>query len=471
MALRVQDQSDQVKGMACEWPLTEALMAGTRAMRDAGVKFLPKWPNEEAKSYDARLATATLYPAFKRTVGVMVGKPFSKAMTFGDDVPEKIRVLCENVDQEGRNLHTFGADVSREAMADGISGVLVDYPTTNGMLRTRAQEQAAGVRPYFVHIRHNQVLGWRSETVDGKTQLSQLRLAEAAEVPDGDFGMKVVKRVRVLTPGAWEIFEENEKGDYTSVASGTTTLKVIPFVPFYGERKAFMVGGSPLIDLAYLNVKHWQSQSDQDTILHVARVPILAVKGVGDTFALTVGASAAVNLGSGENADMKYVEHTGAAIEAGKVSLDDLEQQMIQTGAELLVAKPGQRSATEASNDAEGNKSDLQRISEGWEDSFDQCLQLMAMWVGETEGGHVSLFKDYSAATLSDASAQLVLAMQQGGAITKKTLLQEQQRRGVLSPDIDVDEELEAVEAEGPSLGVMGDPLADPTKKAPPAAE
>jgi hypothetical protein len=38
-----------------------------------------------------------------------------------------------------------------------------------------------------------------------------------------------------------------------------------------------MMGISPLRDLAYLNVKHWQSQSDQDTILHVARVPILAI--------------------------------------------------------------------------------------------------------------------------------------------------------------------------------------------------
>lgn len=453
--------------MSQEWPITEALMAGTRAMRAGRERFLPKWPGEERDSYDARLATATLYPAFKRTVGVMVGKPFSKAMTFGDDMPERIKALCDDVDQEGRNLHTFGADVARESLADGICGVLVDYPTTNGELRTKAQEQAAGVRPYFVHIRHRQLLGWRSETVGGKTMLSMLRLAEAAEVPDGEFGMRVTRRVRVLTPGAWALYEENDKGEFVPHSEGTTTLPVIPFVPFYGQRTAFMMGTSPLLDLAYLNVKHWQSQSDQDTILHVARVPILAVKGVGDNFALKVGAASAVNLGNNPDAALNFVEHTGAAIDAGKVSLDDLEQQMIQTGAELLVAKPGQRSATEASNDAEGNKSDLQRISEGWEDSFDQCLQLLAMWIGEEEGGHVQLFRDYGAATLSDASAQLVLAMQQGGVITRKTLLQEQQRRGVLSPDLDPEEELEAVDAEPPPLGMM----TDPAEKAPAVVE
>jgi len=30
----------------------------------------------------------------------------------------------------------------------------------------------------------------------------------------------------------------------------------------------------PLLDLAWLNVEHWQSASDQSNILHVARVPI-----------------------------------------------------------------------------------------------------------------------------------------------------------------------------------------------------
>lgn len=39
-------------------------------------------------------------------------------------------------------------------------------------------------------------------------------------------------------------------------------------------------GKPPLIELAHLNVKHWQSQSDQDNILHVIRVPILVRIGI-----------------------------------------------------------------------------------------------------------------------------------------------------------------------------------------------
>ncbi len=146
--------------------------------------------------------------------------------------------------------------------------------------------------------------------------------------------------------------------------------------------------------------------------------------------------------------------------EAGERSLEKLEAQMIQTGAELLVRTPGaKKSATEANNEAEANKSDLQRIVEGFEDGLDQALQITAEWVGIEDGGHASLFKDFGAGSLSDASAQLVLAMEAAGLITKHTAIIEQQRRGELSPDIDPEEELEAVAEQGPALGVVLDPI------------
>ena len=136
---------------------------------------------------------------------------------------------------------------------------------------------------------------------------------------------------------------------------------------------------------------------------------------------------------------------------------------MVQTGAELLVVKPGeQKSATQSNNDAEGNKSDLQRITEMFEDGLDQVLQLMADWVKAAQGGHASLFKDFGAGSLSDASAQLIITMQQGGLITKETAIREQQRRGTLAADIDPEKELSAVEEEGPKLGTLGDPAGDP---------
>ena len=157
-----------------------------------------------------------------------------------------------------------------------------------------------------------------------------------------------------------------------------------------------------------------------------------------------------------KDADAKIVEGSAESINVGRSELDALEQQMIQTGAELLVAKPGQRTATEASNDAEANKSSLQSLVEDFEDAMDQCLQFTADWLKAGEGGSVSLFKDFGAATLSDASAQLVFNMVGAGWLSKITGIKEMQRRGTLDAAVDPEQEIAAAEAEGPALGTIG---------------
>lgn len=478
MTLNVNESSPAVTAMALDWAILEALNGGTRAMRKASTTYLPQWPAEEAASYQARLAVATLFPAYERTVRVMAAKPFAKALTLAEDTPTAVQGWCEDIDRQGVSLHNFAAEMFVESFY-GLAGVLVDFPDTRQRdaagrpvegpaERTVAQVEAQGLRPYFVRVHHRQILGWRTGMVGGRLQLTQLRLLESREVPDGMFGTADVARVRVLTPGAWQVWEEVTNGTgkgWQVVDAGRTSLPYIPFVPFYGVREGFMAGKPPLMNLAYLNIKHWQSQSDQDTILHVARVPILAMIGADDGTGLKVGAASAVKLPLG--AEMKFVEHSGAAIKAGADSLLALEEQMIQSGAELLVKKPGQRSATESANDAEGNKSDLQRLTETFEDALDAALDIMCDYARVKPGVHVSLFKDFGAATLSDASATLIKDLQQTGLLSKATALKELQRRGVLAAEIDVDDELEQAEKDGPPPGTMetdaeGNPIVAP---------
>lgn len=457
MTMTVDQRSPAVDLMAKNWPVIAALMEGTVAMRAAGRAYLPQQPREDEEDYKYRLATATLFPALRRTVGVMAGKPFSKEVTLGDDAPEQIKALAQDIDGEGRSLHSFSADLMQETVAFGFGGVLVDFTRTEGQARTLADERAMGARPYWVHIKHAQILGWKTERVGDQLVLTQFRFTESKEEPDGDFGTVIVPRVRVLTRGAWQVWEKRGQAkEYTLVESGKTTIDVIPFVPFYGIRAGFMIGLPPLLDLAHANVKHWQQQSDQDDSARFARKRLLVLIGLDDDKAITASSNFALKMPSG--ADAKVVQGSAESVTVGRNELDALEEQMIQAGAELLVAKPGERSATEASNDAEANKSELQRIVESFEDSIDQCLQLTAKWLKLEEGGHASLYKDFAAGSLSEATAQLLLSLQQGGIITKGRVIRENQRRGVLAADIDPETELAEVAEEGPPLGTMGDP-------------
>lgn len=450
--LAVNTPSEQMMTIAESWGVLDALTGGTRGMRKAGKSLLPQWPAETDDAYRARLSTATLFPAYRRTASVMAGKPFAKALSL-TDADARIVKWAEDVDMQGCNLHTFASDMFEDAFY-GLAGVRVDYPRTDGAPISTATAEANGIRPYMVRVYHDQILGWRTEIIGGRSVLSQVRLMENATVADGQFGEKTVQRVRVLYRGGWQLWELTGN-DWRIIDEGLTTLADIPFVPIYGQRTGFMTGTAPLEDLAHLNVKHWQSQSDQDTIMHAARVPILCMTGAEDDSQLAIGGSQAVKLPLG--ADLKWVEHGGAAIAAGVTSLEALESQMIQAGAELLVRQPGQRTATESANDAEANKSALQRMAEAFEDSLDQALVFMARYgnIDPQRAGNVSLFKDYGAATLSDASAQLVLEMQARGLLSKETALSEMKRRGVLEASVDVDGELERAGEEAPALGTL----------------
>lgn len=444
-----------VEAMQPDLDLARALLGGTRAMRAAGTKYLPKWPNEDQTAFDARLKVAVLFPAYQRTVYTLTGKPFSKPVTIGEDVPPKIVEWLQDVDLEGRNIDAFAASQMECALGYGFSGILVDYPKANGV-RTLADERAAGLRPYMIAIKPWQVLGWMASRRNGAWMLEQLRIMESVEEPDGEYASKIIDQVRVLWPGRWATFRQNEKKDWVPHEDGVNTLQYIPYVPVYGQRTGYIEAKPPLIEVAHLNVSHWQSASDQQNVLHVARVPILTVTGVDDdNFSLTVGASAAVKLPL--NAEMKFVEHTGAAIDAGSAELDKIEERMRQAGAELLVLTPGKITATQVATENAIGMCALQRITQGLEDALDTALQYMADWVSLGDGGHVTIFNDFGAVTLAEASAQLLLSANQSGKISDETFHNEMQRRGILSSDVGWEEERERIESQGPALGSIKD--------------
>ena len=93
---------------------------------------------------------------------------------------------------------------------------------------------------------------------------------------------------------------------------------------------------------------------------------------------------------------------------------------------------------------------DLQRITESLEDGLDQAIALMGQWIGEKNTGHVNVYKDFGAATLAEASAELLYKMRSSGSLSLKTLLSECKRRGILSPEIDIEEEITRAKADAP---------------------
>jgi hypothetical protein len=460
MATKVNDTSPAVLAMAEGWAKIDALCGGTDAMRLAREKYLPKFPREDQDSYDYRVKTSTLFNGLGRTVENMAAKPFAEPVTFTDIDPAPALWL-DNIDLCGNNLSVFAHNLLTAGLKYGLTHILVEYPPAMNeegkpLYVTKADEAAAGVRPYLVHIMPQQILGWLSTKTASRAEiLSMLRFMECVEEPDGEFGSKSVAQVRVLTPGAWATYRKGEKDEWPLFDHGTMSLNFIPLVTYYTRRTGFMTATPPFKDLADLNVKHWNSQSDQDSILHTARVPILAISGISDEDKIVIGAKSALMLPIG--ADAKYVEHSGAAIEAGRLSLQDLENQMRAMGAELLAETQVSTTATQNNIEDSEAKCQLSMMVEGLEDALDQAVDIMHKSVKLEYKGDIDLFDDFSSSAVMQAAGPFIIALVQlvnAGLLSKEDAFSELQRYGILNPDAAWKDVQAKIELEPPMFSV-----------------
>lgn len=446
-----------VERMREHWAIVDPLMGGTQAMRKAGTALLPQYPAEADDTYKERLALSTLLPAYAETVASSTSRVFAEPLQLGEDVPEPIKLLSADIDLGGNDLNSWSVEWFREALAKGLCHAMIEHPPTRDaegekLYKTAAEEQAAGVRPYAVIVKPGQVLGWRF----GKGgKLMQVRYKESVEVADGEFGVKCVDQVRVLEPGSWRTYRKADNGGaWEQHDQGPTSLTYIPWVTFYTGRTGPMTAKPPLLELAHLNVKHWQSQSDQDNLLHVARVPLLFVFTDNEEFQLTISSASATRMPKDGNA--KYVEHTGAAITAGRDSLNDLVDDMRMAGAKLLQKdKQAVKTAAQANEEAAQELSPLARLAGQFADCIAQLLQILADYGSLGDGGHVEMRGNFDSDFAPEVSLPNLISMANSGKLSDETLYSEMQRRGVISDELDWEAEKARIEEQGPALGAI----------------
>lgn len=468
--------------MAPRWQVIDTLLGGTEAMRAASTAYCPQHQEETDQAYQGRLAATVLTNFVEQTLDTLAGKPFVEPIKIGEDVPERIKSeILEDVDLQGNKLDVFCSQWFRGGVAKAFCHVLVDMPKpeprTDGQPRTLADDRREGVRPYWVMIQPEAVIFARASIVGGREVLQHVRIMETYTVQDG-FAEIERQRIRVLEPGLVELWEphptrkKDGKPVWTKVEEYTTGLAYIPLVTFYAHRESLMYGKPPLLDLAWLNIAHWQSTADQRHVLTVARFPILACSGASreDSDPITVGPNRVLY-----NADAQgkfyYVEHTGAAIEAGRNDLKDLEEACAQYGAQFLQSKPGDTTATKTAVDEAASSSDLARIAGVFEDAVAQALSITAEWMklGD-KGGHVEVVKQFDLEEQEANALDALATARQNRDISRKTYLDALMRAGYLPPDFDADVDAEVLLEEQDTMlaraGFNLDPLGQPTQPA-----
>jgi len=416
--------------------LIEDLIGGTYEIRRRHRRYLPQEPREQDVSYDRRLSTSICPPYYQRLERMLAGMLTRKPVRL-NDTSDQIREQLFNVDLNGNDLNVWTYETARKMIRYGHIGVLVDAPRDGG-------------RPFWCSYTPREILGWRTEIIDGEQRLMQLRLSESIIVPDGDYGEKEVQQIRVLSPGEFKLFQRDEKkGDFRVVDEGRTSLNRIPFGVAYSNRVNTLESRPPLEDIANLNLKAYQVQSDLDNQLHISAVPMLAFYGFPS-------AAEEVSAGPGEaiafpaDGRAEYIAPSSDAFASQFQRLDQIEKQINELGLSAVLGQKLSAETAEAKRlDRSQGDSTMMVISQNMQDMIDNCLQYHAQYLGDRQPGSCYVNRDFLGTRLEPQEIQALLQLYTAGTITQETLLMQLSEGEVLGDDFDVEEELDATQNGG----------------------
>lgn len=409
------------------------LDGGTERLRECGEIYLPKEAGESDQAYKVRLSRSLLFNTFVKVREALIGMGLKKRnpeaesdIELDTDVPPLLKAHCEDIDLAGNHLDVFAKELFRDIVNGGHAHVLVDMQKplrrsvrTLSATPTAEDDKIAGRRPYWTKYRKDDAINWRSDRINGEKVLTQVTLVERATKSDGEFGEKEVTRYRVLrlpvisarTPNSpavygpmqWAVYEESEKGkDLFQVDGDTTILNRIPLVTIYARCKAFMESSPPLLDLAYLNIGHWQQWSDLNCQQRML-VPILHVKGeILNTEASADNPKPQLKLGPGtaiqtdKDGDVKYVSADPGATAAMRQGLIDLEQRMSAVGLSIISQKQDTEvTATEKVMDQGERVSELGSWVRALKDGIEALFKIHAVdFLRLPQGGSILLGLD-----------------------------------------------------------------------------
>lgn len=436
------------------WPLIDALLGGTRAMRAGKEDWLPRWELESPKKYAGRLSRSFLAPLFERHLVGLSHMPFQDQATIDGELPDGLELMVGDVDGSGTALEDHGQATHHEALAYGLAGLYVEGPAIGGLATNRgeemdlAAENPRAAQPRVRLIAHNDILEVRKDKATG--DISRLRLLERTVEPSGEYGDETVVRAIDITPTEitrW-IFTEGQ-GWERDGEPARNELGIVPFVCLDIARRS----RPPLDALADINLHHFQVDSDYGNNLSFGAIGLLVISGTmrtDDNNRIKFESGGYLHVEE-PNGGVTYAEQEGKALEAHRQRGVDLENAAMVEGAAPLTETTSTRTATEVDS---SDKRALTR-AEYWARqvgrAYTAAFKMAAKWVRVDlpEDFAISFTTDFSAERSKWVALQTLGAAAATGAIPQVEFVRQLKRYNVLDSKLSAEELVEQARNEG----------------------
>lgn len=437
--------------------MLRAVYGGTETMRAQDKTFLPQYEKESDTRYNARLASTFALNKLREAVDAASAKPFRTMLKIVNNTDQDLDAWVKDCDLQGNHLHVFAHQFFNNALLDGMCHLLVDHPDTYNM-KSLADQKASGARPFMKMFKVDDVAAAYDMYVGGDTKTVHVRIRSQRAERDG-FKEVLYNQIRVIEidPSSsgkgivqlWEQAATSGGSNWTFVEeTPLTNMTEVPFVTmFAGEKEADYQVRPVFIDLAYKQMEHWISSSDQRSILSAARFPMLACSGVQidpeEEAQFAIGPYK-VLYSPEANGRWYYVEPRGTAIESGFKDLDRLEMQMDMmalnpvTGTHRQYVPQNERDIQETRV-----HSVVHDLAIGCQDALEKAIMFMGQWTGR-DYTQVQAILNTEFSNTKDRLlevAQLVKMWEERG-LSRQVLLTEVRNRNLLGDDFNLDDEL-----------------------------
>jgi hypothetical protein len=443
-------------------------------------KYLHKESGEPKSAYEERLHRSTYTPIFRDSIRAYAGLLSRFQLV---DVPQSMLTAEQNVDMQGSSIQSFWNSCDELAIRDGGVFVMVDMPPSDGETNY-IDEMRNGRTPYLIQVERSNVINWSVEYVKGRELVKHVTVRQIRSKPQREgYGTVIEPIYLVMRPGSVETVRlEKIDSRWIQVSEGVipTSLPVIPIKWYGASNPKFAQGDLPMNGLAELSIQHYQMRSDLQELLHKCAMPVPVRKGApiganGRPVPLIIGPNTAVDLQ--DNGGFEFAEPTGRSLERHQGEIVHVEALMDRSGLNFLYGA-NIKTATEASLRASQISSQISSLIRNKASSFFGVMLLWAAYAGE-----LSNLNPESGIAINDSLinrpidpngiAQMI-NLYKVGLLSRRTVLDELQRGGILDPDMKIEAELQRIDDEQSqgqdSSGQPGDAVGKPGSSATGAA-
>lgn len=403
---------------------------------DTAKDYLYQYSEEDKTEFGNRQNTADLDNYVASTVDAIKNIIFRKPINLSGVEDTTVQEYLEKINFTN-SINEFAKTTLTNRIKEGYSYILVDsVQYDKEKVTNKAQQDALGIRPYFVNIKRSNVF---RVVLDEQSNHDVVIISEAVEEwSEAELESKTIEQVRVLyRDGRVQLWRDDEV--YKTFNTNQSEITIVK------------VGNDdipPLYDLAKTNINLFNRESEKENYVRMGANPFIAIFGdleQEDGEAVTLSINSGLKFSNKSESDAKWIEMSGANYEIIKDTIQEHRNKMQRISVEFTT-EVSNRTATEVEKESTTAKSQLTHYATELEEGINTAIEMLSLYKDGITGENTALVnKDFESNILTDRQFNMLMQLHTNNTISRERLLSAVERGEileVLSDDDKAKEEL-----------------------------